>query len=1389
MYVLSKNTHKQVTTVIHIADIHVRTGNRVSSRVDEYRHVFQNFLWEIGSLKAVRDGTALLVIAGDVFHHKGRLETEGAVLIYEWLNQLLVMLPVLLICGNHDFRQEDPAYKDMIEMLVAPYEKGGYKYPIHYLRETGHYIWENIGFGITSVKDTLQAYNTCGILADLPRFPDPSLLAGVDCRVALFHGSISQSALPSGKQVSEFMSGYPLEWFAGYDIAMLGDNHTQQLNRGLQDTLAWGYPGSLVQQDAGEPLVGHGYILWNIPERSGTLHHVRNDYGTLNIFRSKEDGLMVRLKPYHAVPLKTAMSIEDFPKFPQVRVIGVQGDDTIVEQELRVVNVTASRVFLTKCVAKQPGVMDEEEPEKESMAQLIDLNRPDIWRNFVVQSAPELGSEVLEWLYDPCKLLLPREGIPEAIHEKVAGKNRAIQQAIDQYDEKANGPRPPRFDIVFQHMQWEYLMCYGEENWFDFGRMEGKVALLNGKNASGKSSFIDVMCLAIFGEPTTMRSDIHGSKMSVKVIHDKKPTTSKHDSAYVKLLFTVNGELYEIKRSFTVKQKDEVLQSKVNKIATVHRVEDNVLVLVAEGTTMVNEWVAERFGSLPEILMSTIMCQLDTSNFFLQKEEDQVHIIEKALHMETIQRYECILHEALKAHKYVLNELTTYLRGINDSTRAEGISFEELERTLQQVEGLKGEKDAHEARRSELSRVGEGLLLKIRGEVDTYGYDLAEAEAGFEMERGNADRYPDLTPEILRQAHDTRARLEEQEGMLVGAPRSDEAWETVREDLSKLEQLLERHLKKRPQEPQLTEAYIQKKEAEYHTWLHTIKYMEIDLEGLNGTIAGLMAHQQELYKEQSALQKEVRTIPRPKSKQAEWQKEWDEWAAFTDGVWDMTVSELEKQAEVIRNYLQKIQDARAEYGDALEKVKDLEAECETYKDIEFNPKCTACQRNPLHKRLETIRKQLDQEKSRKKKAQKRLKSMEATEQEYKNELEEIEEAIPDRVRYELQAERMEREKREWDASAEMWEQEEEHGRKVAALQEGLRAIFQELQGLQKIKTEQDVWTKENARIEKEREVIREWSEWNQVYEELCEKKRLHDNTLAWAKIQALKRENEELFQRIEQYEDAVKERDEWANIVRSIQWLDNRKELEAVAEKCHHLQSEIIALETRTKGALEKMRMAQACEAALKSVQEKYGLLQEFANVFVGEKGNRARCGFKAWVYNTEIIPLMEREVNHFIEPLDTIRLRIQYHNNALLYSLEDRGNCPTLDHASGYQRFLIGIAMRIALARIGAVGQNVRHLIIDEGFVACDSTNLLKVDAILKSMMEIGNYKSVLLMSHLDAIRDIAELQIHIARSEDDVFSRIAWGSAYPTFDKYKKSEVQKEAGKKGRSTLKKIK
>ena len=84
---------------------------------------------------------------------------------------------------------------------------------------------------------------------------------------------------------------------------------------------------------------------------------------------------------------------------------------------------------------------------------------------------------------------------------------------------------------------------------------------------------------------------------------------------------------------------------------------------------------------------------------------------------------------------------------------------------------------------------------------------------------------------------------------------------------------------------------------------------------------------------------------------------------------------------------------------------------------------------------------------------------------------------------------------------------------------------------------------------------------------------------------------------------------------------------------------------------------------------------------------------------------------------------------------------------------------MRAALCRIGAAGQSLKHIMIDEGFGCCDSINIQRAHQVVYELMRTGKYVSIILMSHLDTVREISQKTIHIVRDEGR-FSYIRYGA-----------------------------
>jgi len=174
-------------------------------------------------------------------------------------------------------------------------------------------------------------------------------------------------------------------------------------------------------------------------------------------------------------------------------------------------------------------------------------------------------------------------------------------------------------------------------------------------------------------------------------------------------------------------------------------------------------------------------------------------------------------------------------------------------------------------------------------------------------------------------------------------------------------------------------------------------------------------------------------------------------------------------------------------------------------------------------------------------------------------------------------------------------------------------------------------------------------------------------------------------------------------------------------------------------------------------------LLAKLDERLVGERGTRGAGTYKEWVYAKHVIPMIEKQVNKFLRDIDDIQVRIEYSAKSLQYFVSDRGNETSFAASSGYQQFIIGLAMRQALSIVGGAGNNLRHLFIDEGFGACDSTNIEKAHDILKLLIDMGKYKSILLVTHLETLKDVIPMKINIVRKGP--FSKLEYGEQYPIF------------------------
>ena len=150
------------------------------------------------------------------------------------------------------------------------------KSSINYFKESRCYQDDNIVWCVYSVFEDNAIPD---ILGARKQFGDDKTYIG------LFHGPLMNAKTDLGYEIDH---GASFDIFDGLDAVMLADIHMRQTFNHNGIMLA--YVGSCVQQNYGENVSKHGFLLWDVETLTFTEHDVPNENSFYNIkIKSLED--------------------------------------------------------------------------------------------------------------------------------------------------------------------------------------------------------------------------------------------------------------------------------------------------------------------------------------------------------------------------------------------------------------------------------------------------------------------------------------------------------------------------------------------------------------------------------------------------------------------------------------------------------------------------------------------------------------------------------------------------------------------------------------------------------------------------------------------------------------------------------------------------------------------------------------------------------------------------------------------------------------------------------------------------------------------------------------------------------------------------------------------
>ncbi len=468
-----KSNIKKLKKIYHISDIQIRNLKRHA----EYEGVFENLY------KFMRQDPAdsVCYIGGDIAHSKTDMSPELIDQLSRLFTNLADICPTLIIAGNHDCNLNNRSRMDCLTPIV-----NNLNHPdLHYLKDTGVYYLGGVGFSVLDCWD------------DPENLPDPKAIDS-DTKVALYHGTVDKAETDLGFMLP---SDIKTHQFDGYDMVLLGDIHKMQtMQKYKPGKPAIRYCGSLVQQNHGETLKGHGVSVWDVKKRSFKHQEIENEYGyyTMEI----ENGL---------VP-----DVDDLPSKARLRVRVKNTSNTDLKKALTIIRHRYN-IAETSIVRLDDLKVNESGTEVD----FGDITDPDVQYGLIVD------------------FIKNERSIKDNTLEKIKSIHKDLGSQLNTQN------------LALRNINWELknfefsnMFAYGENNKIDFERCNGVIGLFS-PNASGKSSILDALTFCLF------------DKSSRAYKADNIMNHSKNDF-WCKAEFTIANELHTIERTGFISRRGKV---------------------------------------------------------------------------------------------------------------------------------------------------------------------------------------------------------------------------------------------------------------------------------------------------------------------------------------------------------------------------------------------------------------------------------------------------------------------------------------------------------------------------------------------------------------------------------------------------------------------------------------------------------------------------------------------------------------------------------------------------------------------------------------------------------------------------------------------------------------
>ena len=593
-----------INKVYHLADLHIRNLQRHK----EYKLVFNKFLKQV---KKDNIEDSLIYIAGDIAHAKTEMSPELVHEISWFLTECAKLRETVIITGNHDCNLNNSHRLDVLTPIIE--NLGNDR--IHYL--------------------TFVVYS---ILDDKENWPKGDTVDGENT-ICLFHGPVNKAQTDIGYTVSS--NSFQVDMFDGFDMAMLGDIHKRQTFGEGYEHIA--YAGSMIQQNHGELLENHGYLLWDISTRTFTEHHLHNDYGFLTV-----DVVNGKIPQWVYDEVGTKL-----PKYPRLRLRFTKTEPSDMKRRI----TELKKLFkVAEVTVTRTDTIGQLKTNQKVNKNIVGNVKDETFQNQLIR-------DYLERQY-----LLEDSEI-----DKICDINTELNSTIDDSESAGNILWTPK-EFKFSNM-----FSYGEDNLIRFDKAQGIMGIF-APNACGKSSMWDALSFCIYDRTSR-------TTLSRNVLNNRKSTF------YCKFNFEIDGVDYFIERKAKYVRRGTSVKVDVN-----FWKEDGGVVesLNGEQRKDTNKNIEKYLGKFEDFVLTALSLQGNNALFIDKSQSERKEILSQFIGVDIFDKlYQKASDEnrdtATLIRKFKSDDFTTKLAEIDIDLKKDKNEYKLLE--VEQSSILKKEDD------------------------------------------------------------------------------------------------------------------------------------------------------------------------------------------------------------------------------------------------------------------------------------------------------------------------------------------------------------------------------------------------------------------------------------------------------------------------------------------------------------------------------------------------------------------------------------------------------------------------------------------------------------------------------------------------------------------------